>query len=122
MVRNFEEQTHELTDYELKTILPLISKGLDYRKGDHMAITSFQAMRILKSKWPEIKISGPRWRKIINHIRVNSLIPGLVSTSKGYYIATSKSELKNYMESLRERINSITMVYDSMEYQLKTFY
>lgn len=122
MIRNFEEQTHELTDYEIKEVLPVVIAGLKYRVGDKMAVTSSKAIATLKSTRPELKINGPRWRKIINHIRINSLIPCLISTSKGYYIAQTKHEVKDYMESLRERINSITAVYDAMEYQCNQKY
>lgn len=120
MVRNFEEQTHELNEYELKILLPAMIAGLKYRKGSEMAITSSKAMKKLKALG--YKVSGPRWRKVINYIRINTIIPGLISTSKGYYIALKSEEVKDYMESLRERINSITSVYDSMEYQLHNYY
>jgi hypothetical protein len=119
MITGFEKETHELTVYELETVLPAVIKGLKLRIGKDSAITSTEAIK--KMKIFGIKISSPRWRKIINHIRIQGLISHLVSSSKGYYIATSPNEVKEYLDSLRERINSITMVYDALEYQQNRF-
>ena len=46
-----------------------------------------------------VKVDGPRIRKIINHIRLNGLVPGLMATSEGYYIATTPEELDEYMKA-----------------------
>lgn len=117
---NFEEQTHELTAYEIERVLPLVVAKLKNNIGEDLAVTSGRAMKYLKERG--YRINGPRWRKIINHIRINSLIPGLISTSKGYFVAENEEELRTYLLSLKQRINSITTVYDSMEYQLRQLY
>ncbi len=120
MITGFEKQTHELTDVERLRILPAMINGLKTKIGKINAITSTKAMRMMKSKG--YKISGARWRKIINHIRVNGLIENLIGTSKGYYIATTHYECRMYIQSLDERINAITTVRDSLVYQAnKTF-
>lgn len=119
MVNGFETETHELTEYEFNKVLPAIVKGLELRIGKETAITSTEAIK--KMKKLGYKISSPRWRKVVNHIRTNGLIENLVSSSKGYYIATKHSEITEYLESLKQRINSITLVYDALEYQSKNF-
>lgn len=117
MLTNFEEITYELSDYE-KSLLPNIVKRLSLKIGEWNAITSTEIIRFYKAHGK--KMNGPRWRKIVNYIRVNNLVPLLISTSKGYYVATTDEEVKNYLESLKQRINSITAVYDALEYQKKT--
>jgi hypothetical protein len=47
-----------------------------------------------------LKITDARVRKLINHIRVHDLVPCLIATSQGYYIAESEQELKEYEASL----------------------
>lgn len=116
MITNFENETHELTDYEL-SLIPSIVKNLKNKVGKENAITSTEIIKAFKNHGK--KMSGPRWRKIVNYIRINSLVPLLISTSKGYYVATEDKEILEYLSSLRERISSITLVYDAIEYQFK---
>ena len=46
-------------------------------------------------------------RKVINHIRNNDLIPCLLASSKGYWIASSEAEVLAYEESLLGREEAI---------------
>lgn len=121
-ITNFEEYTYELTDKEME-MLPNIVKHLKLKIGEANAITSKEVVKLYqdakKAGKTKFTMTGARWRKIIHHIRINNLVPLLISTSKGYYIATKEEEIKNYILSLKERINSITTVYDAMEHQYK---
>lgn len=117
MITGFENITNELTRYETDVLVPAMVKGLQTKIGEHNTITATKAIALMKSK--NYKISGARFRKVVNHIRINGLIENLVSTSKGYYIATDHSQVERYMESLGQRIRAITLVYDSMEHQSK---
>lgn len=117
MVNGFQEETHELTKYELETLLPAMVKGLSGKIGIEKIITSSEAIKGLKANG--YKINPARWRKIVNHIRVNNIINFLVSSSKGYYIATKKEEIIQYIESLDQRANAIITVRDALDYQLK---
>lgn len=114
MLTNFEEITAELTEYEMK-LVPMIVRKLNLKIGEWNATTSTHVIKVFKENG--LKMSGPRWRKIINYIRVNNLVSLLISTSKGYYRATTDEEVRNYLESLKQRINSITTVYDAIENQ-----
>lgn len=116
MITNFEEQTHELRPYEMTHLLKRVVDGLSKRVGKNRIITSKEIVNTLKCEG--LKITAPRLRKIINHIRVSGLIQNLISTSNGYYVATTKEEMQNYVESLKQRIGSITTVHDQMEHQM----
>jgi hypothetical protein len=59
-----------------------------------------------------------RVRKIINHIRTNGLVRWLIATNKGYYIAETREEVEQYIESLRGREDAIRVVREAMENQL----
>lgn len=117
MVENFEEQTHELTEYEFNTLLPVIKKGLLKKIGESNAVTSTQIVKALKQE--KYKIDPARVRKIINYIRINNVIYNLIATSKGYYIATSPNECRSFIRSLDQRANAIISVRDAMQYQLE---
>lgn len=118
MIQGFETETAPLTDYERETVLPVIIDFLKYRLGKLAAITNKKLCDIF---W-EYKLSGPRVRKIINYIRINDLIPCLVATSDGYYVAQSEEELFNYEVSLRGREEAIRAVRQSVERQRKQVY
>lgn len=113
MITLFEEITYELTDYEMDTLVPVVVKGLKNKIGKENAITNRVICDKLKSA--NYKISEPRLRKIIHHIRIEQLIVGLCCNSKGYYVTDSLEELGRYVESLAQRIRSQQAIYKSMK-------
>ena len=113
MITLFEDITYELTEYELNTLLPIVVKGLKSKYGKENAITNKKICEALKSKG--YKVTEPRLRKVIHHIRVEQLIVGLCCNSKGYYVTDSIEELGRYVESLAQRIRSQQSIYKSMK-------
>jgi len=113
MITLFEDITYELTDYELNTLVSVVVKGLSSKKGKENAITNKVICEKLKSAG--YKVSEPRLRKIIHHIRVEQLIVGLCCNSKGYYVTDSLEELSRYVESLAQRIRSQQAIHNSMK-------
>ena len=116
MITNFERETYELNHYELHTLLPIVVHGLSTKLGKGKAITNKDICKALKVGG--CKITDTRLRKIVHHIRTQHLVPLLIATSKGYYIATNKDEVESYILSLSERINSISSVKSALIKQL----
>ena len=121
MIEGFETITSDLTPYELQQVLPLVRAGLLTKNGAAMAVTNKEIVAGL-AKNCSISISEPRVRKIINYIRVKNMIPRLIATSRGYYVAESRQEVLDYIESLRSRENAIKSVRLSIESQLQSFH
>jgi hypothetical protein len=119
MIKGFDEQTQPLTEYEEKFLLPVVIAGLKTKRGAESAVTNTYIVSKLK---PRYKVDVPRLRKIINHIRVNDLLPGLIATSNGYYLATSETEINDYVDSLRGREDAIRAVRIAMERQCRQLY
>lgn len=119
MIHGFENETKPLTDYEQKILLPLMISGLQTKVGKMSAVKNSFIVKTLRGKGYEI--TEARVRKLINHIRVAGLVCGLIATSDGYYIAESKSELTDYVMSLRGREEAIRTVRESMEKQLSLY-
>ena len=116
MITGFEELTEPLTEKEETVFLPPILQGLRAKIGREMAVTNktiIQGLRVNRG----IKISEARVRKIINHIRCNDLVPCLIATSEGYYIAQTEQELLDYEESLEGREDAIREVRMSIRRQ-----
>ena len=116
MLNGFTIQTEPLTEYERDTLLPVICRGLRNKIGEARAITNTAITKAMKGAG--YQLTEARLRKIINHIRIHGLIKWLIATSKGYYIATSRQEMEDYIVSLRGREDAIRAVRESMEAQL----
>lgn len=116
MIQGFSSETAPLTDREL-FCLPYICDILKSAYGKENAIYNQQ----ISDACPDHP--GPaRIRKIINHIRQNDLVPCLIATSQGYYIAETEQEIKDYEDSLRGRELAIREVRESIERQRKKRY
>lgn len=115
MIHGFETETAPLSKQELD-LVPIFVTSLKTHIGKERAVTSSSIAEGIY-KYCRVKIQGPRIRKIINHIRVNSLVPCLVSSSKGYYISNSQEEMEQYIASLKERSGAILSVAQALEGQ-----
>ena len=116
MITGFEEQTKPLTDKERDVFLPLIIEGIQVRRGKENAISNKEIVSRLRER-RGVKMSEARVRKIVNHIRCYDLVPCLIATSDGYYIAESEQELLDYEESLEGREDAIREVRRSIRRQ-----
>jgi len=110
MITNFEDYTQDLNTEELK-LVSIIKGGMAGHLGKEKAITNGE-IRANIQQYYQIKVADARIRKIINYIRVRSLIPNLCATSKGYFIAQNKEEHYEYLLSLKERADAINTVLD----------
>ena len=115
MIQGFDKQTAPINDYERDTLLPLIVRGLETKIGAARVITGSTIIRKMRALG--YKLDGPRLRKIINHIRANSLVSCLVSTSAGYYVATSAAEVDECIASLKGRVSAIQANIDALQQQ-----
>ena len=120
MLNGFTEETKPLNDYELCTLLPILIQGLMGKLGKDNAVKNCHICKRLKERG--LKVDEARIRKIINHIRINGMVIGLIATSDGYYIAQNQSEIDNYLQSLRGRENAIKAVRVSLEKQRDVMY
>lgn len=120
MVINFEEFTEPLTDRE-KELIPYFYNffvgecvGIKNIKiSDHL-ITWIKKI-LFSNGIDNTGIDRVLLGKIVHILRVEKLIPNLIATSKGYYVATEDAEILNGIESMRQRANSINAAADGME-------
>jgi hypothetical protein len=120
MLQGFEDFTSDLTAEEIRLLVPFVVKGLKRHIGSDNAITNKEMCQGLNNFPPTsgFKVKPPKLRKIVQYIRVHGLVPRLASSSKGYYICNDDVKFKEYLESLMARIESMTLTYDALEYQL----
>lgn len=115
MITGFKEQTYELTDYELNTLVPLLISGLSSKIGKANAISNRNMVKALRDSGH--KVSEPRIRKMINYIRCEGLVDRLLANSSGYYVSNSGIEIKEYLKSLEQRESAIAQVRQALERQ-----
>ena len=99
MINGFENETHDLTSEELQ-LVPLIMQGMATKVGRQKAVKSSYIIEKLKER--NIRLQPSRLRKIINHIRVNSLQP-IIAGKQGYYLPENENDLLESIESLSQK-------------------
>lgn len=116
MIENFEKETNPLSEYEKETLLPIMVKCLERKIGKDNAVTN----RMMCTKMEEYgyDICETRVRKIINNIRLNNYVSCLVATGKGYHVAETPEEVKEYIRSLKGREDAIKAVRVALEEQI----
>ncbi len=117
MIQGFTYETKPLSPSEKEDVVPAVVRMLQDRVGKHNSITNEEICEGLRSRG--YKASNARMRKIINHIRITGLVKCLVATSNGYYIATSRQEVEEYLRGLESRECAIHEVRNSIESQMK---
>lgn len=120
MIKGFDNETSPLTEYEEKTLLPVILRGLKTKIGKTNAVTNRTIVQRLNVAG--FRTTEPRIRKIINHIRMTDQLPGLIATSGGYFLATTEAELMDYEQSLIGREDAIKQVRLAIARQRRILY
>ena len=113
MLTGFKKLTKELNEDELNKVDTIV-KGLGARIGKNNAITSSRIC-------DKMNLTAVRLRKIIHFIRINGLLFGLCSNSKGYYMASNLQEFEECIISLKQRIRSQVDVLNELEKQTVMF-
>jgi hypothetical protein len=117
MIKNFEQVTADL-NHDEKKIVPIIVKRFQNLKGKQNIVTNQQIIDGLYKHY-NIKLTQPRVRKIIQYIRLNNLLAGLIATQGGYYYTTRESEIRDWIETMKQREAAIRASYQIAEEHLK---
>ncbi len=91
-----------------RAVLPLVVDILRSRTGRGHEVSS--QMIISAVRRIGYHISGIEVRHIVNHIRVNAVIPCLASNGNGYHVALTREDMDDCISSLRGRVESIKEV------------
>lgn len=102
MLTNFEHLTQELNEDEHRMVDVIIAR---FKKlpGKQHVVTNTQIMQKLNEAY-NLNLKEPRIRKLIQFIRMNNLLPGLVGTSQGYFYTNDVEEIQKWVDSMQERI------------------
>ena len=120
MKKELKKKTRKITNYEQKVLLPILLKGLKTKKGKKNAVTNKEIVYGLQSHG--FRICETDVRALINHIRTNDLVVGLIATSTGYYITNNEQDFLNYEDSLLGRETAIRDVRYSIQRQRRMMF
>lgn len=112
MIKNFEDITKQLSYRELNYYVPLLKQGLETKIGIENIISTPEIIKRIhefeKRGNPDAKkLEDVRIRIMVRHIIINDMVPCLVSSRKGFYVATKPSEIDSEIQSLDDRITAI---------------
>ncbi len=119
-MNSFLRETNPLSKYEQNVLLPVLIKGLKQKKGRVNAVTNKQIVEALRGSG--LKANVRDVCRVINYIRTNDLIMGLMATSSGYYITNCEKEFINYELRLWSREFEIKKVRESIKRQRKMLF
>ena len=113
------EITEDLTTHERAEVLPLIVAGLRSKVGASKAVAGSYICDTLNGsgRLKDYKLNPVKLRKLIQTIRLESILFGVCSSSKGYYLAEGVQELSECIESLKQRIRQQQRVVDALDFQ-----
>jgi hypothetical protein len=116
MLKGFEQETDELNAEEMAYIPALIEGFKNHGEDDPIKAPEIVVAmnQYLVSKGASIRMTEPRLRKMVHHIRSCGLLP-LMATSKGYFVSYNMEVIKNQVESLKQRANSIRTSAEGLE-------
>jgi len=116
MIKGFEDVTAKISANEKEVYLPLVVEVLSHRVGCKKAATNKMIREYLHLE-DSVIITETKMRKIISYIRQNHLVPCLIATNRGYYVAEEKQEMDDYLKSLQGRIDAIYASMKALEKQ-----
>lgn len=109
----------KMTLEDVNILTPLIIKMFTLKSSKDKILKTRQILDFINNKKTELGIinvmTSQRLQKIINYIRVNSLLP-IISTSTGYYSSYDREDIMIMIEQFRGRIAAMQAAEDGMMY------
>lgn len=106
-------ESDRLNDFERGTLLPLVVAIL--RQAGGRRLTSYMIADAIRKEGHAC--DSMRVRRIVNHIRVNAIIPCLAAGSNGYFVASNEAEISETINSLEGRVEAIQEVINALKEQ-----
>lgn len=114
MIINFEEQTEDLSELELKhldDVKSFMQEIFDSRikvavKQDKLTAYINERLIIKYGLFTPLKINSARLRKYFSYFRCNGILP-IIATKDGCYLSQDREEIEKQILSLEQRSRQI---------------
>lgn len=124
---NYEDIIPKNTNPQVVKMIPTLLRVLEEHKGTKNQVFSDEIINELLAddvypvnrKGEAIADPKPYIAKAVQAIRIYHIIPCVMSTSKGYCIATTPEEYETFLRSMNERMKSSQMILQAAEDDMK---
>lgn len=116
MLKNFENITHELNQFELECV-EFLGQWFMANTGRKNLVNNENISKMVEAKFGK-KLLPSRVRKVIQALRTNGL-PNLIASGKGYFYANDVEDVKNWIISLKQREAAIRTIREKAERQVE---
>lgn len=106
-ITGFEDITHELTEFELESLVPFLMEVLQDHRGKGNPINSAKFQNLIYKRFQK-SVAKPRIRKVVEYLRHSDSIEFVCAGRFGYYIPVSADEVKQWLETMRQKRNAIS--------------
>lgn len=107
MLKGFEDITYELTDHEMKTLVPILLHGFSAMCNTGRSYTNTHIRATLKKRY-DFDVAESRLREMISYISQERQHEFgayyLAASSEGYFMTKDIELIKKHAESLAGRI------------------
>jgi hypothetical protein len=104
MITNFENITHNLTPNQIALVDKIIKIIITIKSP----MVSYNLRSLINKNLKDDEyLNSIEFRKIVNYIRSQSLLP-IIANCKGYYVSYDTEVINKQIVSLNERSHSIT--------------
>lgn len=117
-IKGFENITHELTEFETETLIPVLVEKLSQHKEKANAIKCGQLSDHVIKRTGR-RVNDPRIRKMIEHIRQNHLLPNVCAGVCGYYVTDGPEDLQQWIRTMKQRRNAMNFSISAAEKTLR---
>jgi hypothetical protein len=123
MITNFEEQTEDLTELELKHLdeikgfIEILFENNFLRKPikqDKLTDYINECLITSYGLFTPLKINSARLRKYFSYFRCNGILP-IIATKDGCYLSQDREEIEKQILSLEQRSRQIAKAADGMK-------
>lgn len=104
----------ELTNVQMNLLPDMVEYFNRYATSKENSVGSKEIIKFMIEQH-NVKLNPQGIRAMIHFIRTTWMIKNLVACRKGYFIAQNKSEVQEYIDTLRERIQGEQIIIDSFE-------
>ena len=116
-----EPRTPDLSLNNKKHLQPTLIKYLKTRIGRNQAVNNHWICRFL-TKQTKVQVNYRTVQFLINDIRKNALVPLLIASSEGYFVAKTKTEAANYLRKLNATITDLQQIENALFNQVSKKY
>lgn len=112
----------KLNSDDINILIPLLVKMFKAKSSKDNVLQTKKITTFFTEKKSQLQFSGTftsqRLQKLVNYIRVNSILP-IIATSHGYYYSEDPQDIRDMIEQFESRIEAMKAAQEGLKYILE---